>query len=80
MPYSHLPEEEQARQRRIDYNATFGSEHGHRVLQDLITDVCHLYQTSIGKDIHEMAIREGERNVGLQIMEQLNHELRSRIL
>lgn len=80
MPYSHLPIEEQPKQRTIDYNLTFGSEHGFRVLQDLIGDVCHLYKSSIGKDVHEMAVMEGERNVGLQIMEQLNHELRSKVL
>lgn len=80
MPYSHLPVEEQGKQRMIDYNLTFGSEHGFRVLQDLIGDVCHLYQTSFGKDIHEIAFREGERNIGLQIMGQLNDELRSKVL
>lgn len=80
MPYSHLPMEEQEKQRRIDYNAAFGSDHGHRVLQDLVTNVCHLYQTSFGKDIHESVFREGERNVALVIMALLNDELRSRVL
>jgi hypothetical protein len=82
MPYSHLPEEDQDRQRRIDFNATFGSETGFRVLQDLVLNACHLYRPSVEvNDNHaEVFFREGERRIGLYIMEKLGEELRSKIL
>lgn len=54
-----------------DYRATFGSDHGKRVLADLFQR-CHVYQpsfTSSARGFPELtAFREGERNVALQIM------------
>ncbi len=82
MPYSHLPEEEQDRQRKIDFNATFGGETGFRVLQDLVLNACHMFRPSVEVDDKntEVFFREGERRIGLYIMEKLNEDLRSKIL
>jgi len=83
MPYSNLSEDEQKRQRRIDYDLTFSTDHGFRVLQDLVLIACHLYQPSVNEDDQHPTLayfREGERLIGLHIMQQLGHELRSKLL
>ncbi|OPY93226.1 MAG: hypothetical protein A4E73_00333 [Syntrophaceae bacterium PtaU1.Bin231] len=77
MPYSHLPDEEQDKQRRIDFNIAFGSETGFRVLQDLVLDACHVYQASRAPEVE---FKEGERNIGLYILGLLNRELRAKLL
>ena len=80
MPYSNLDDvEEIERQRRIDYSLAFSTEHGMRVLQDLLTNVCHLYKSSVAGP-YGLEFHEGERNVGIFIIGRLNSELRSKIL
>lgn len=77
MPYRGLSEEDKEKQKVIDFNLTFSTEHGFRVLQELIHDACHMYVPSRGAEPEFM---EGERNIGLYIMSYLNPELRSQIL
>ena len=47
-----------------------GSEHGKEVLDDLLAK-CHVFHTSMTGNSWTY-FREGERNVGLYIMDQLN--------
>jgi hypothetical protein len=59
-------------QLRIDYKATFGSEHGKRVLWDILAN-CHVYRSSFVPGKTDTTIfREGERNAGLRIMSMMN--------
>ncbi len=56
---------------RIDYRLTFGSDHGRRVLADLV-EQCHLFHPSyIPEDVGGTQYREGERNVMLYILSRL---------
>lgn len=57
--------------RIIDYKNTFGSEHGRRVLLDLMK-AHFMMGTSFSKEPLEMALNEGERNVILRILSYLN--------
>lgn len=63
------------RQLAIDYRHTFNTEPGRRVLWDLLTR-CHIFQSSFkpGAPSEVTAFREGERNVGLQIMAMMQIE------
>jgi hypothetical protein len=53
----------------MDYAATFGTPNGRRVLWDLLSK-CHVFQPSFkpGQSPEMTAFREGERNIGLQVM------------
>lgn len=55
------------RQRRADYQATFASDAGGRVLRDLIR-FCHMDQPSFAADPCITAFNEGERRVFLRIL------------
>lgn len=59
----------------MDYQATFGTETGRRVLWDLLAR-CHVFQSSYRpkSQADETIFREGERNVGLQIMAMMQIE------
>lgn len=61
------------RQAAMDCQATFNTETGRRVLWNLLT-LCHVFQPSYrpGAPAEATAFREGERNVGLQIMAMMN--------
>jgi len=59
------------RSRAIDYQRTFGSDYGKRVLRDLMVE-CHVLGSSFSKDPSLMAFKEGEKNVALRIMKILN--------
>lgn len=61
-----------AKNRRIDYGIVFGSEHGKRVLADLMRQ-CHVLEPTFTQDARETAFREGERNVALKILTALNY-------
>ena len=62
------------KQRIIDYRVTFGSEHGRRVLSDLVRE-CHALEPShVRGEPHETAFREGERNVLLKIITALSYK------
>ena len=60
------------KQLKIDYGITFNSEHGKAVLRDLL-EACHVFHTSyIPGNSLDTSFREGERNVGLRILDMLN--------
>ena len=62
---------EQAKQLKIAYGVTFDSESGKQVLRDLL-EFCHIFQSSyIPEKGMDTAFREGERNVGLRVLDQL---------
>jgi len=54
--------------RIIDYQNTFGSDHGQRVLNDLMNTHSIISTVFVKGDPLEMALREGERNVILRII------------
>ncbi len=54
----------------IDYVKTFQSDHGKRVLYDLI-DAHGIMATNFHENAHVMAAREGERSVVLRILQIL---------
>lgn len=51
----------------ISYQAVFSSAEGEKVLFDLMR-THHIIGTTFSKDPHEMALKEGERNVVLRIL------------
>ena len=67
-----LSNEDKQKELKIAYGMTFNSEHGKQVLRDLL-DNCHVFHTSyIPGNSLDSAFREGERNVGLRILDMLN--------
>ncbi len=52
-----------------DYDRVLDTEHGRRVLFDIL-DRCKLYSTNFNRDPVEMALHEGARNVGLEILNE----------
>lgn len=68
----HEDPAEREKQLRMDFGLTFGSEHGKRVLC-WILEQGHVFHTSyLPQHGPEAAIfREGERNIGLMILEKL---------
>lgn len=59
----------------LDYKATFGTEQGKRVLDDLM-GFCHMLHTSyIPERPIETAYREGERNVLLRILSMMETDM-----
>jgi len=58
-------------QRVLDYRATFGSEHGARVLADLVSKG-HVLESTLVPEPHIFAFREGERNMILEILRMLS--------
>lgn len=60
--------------RHVDFKATFGTEQGRRVLA-LILARCHLWgSTFYHGDTHDTAFAEGEREVGLWLMDMVANE------
>jgi len=57
-------------QERADWRLITDGADGRRVLR-WILDQCHLHTPSFALDSHVMALREGERNVGLMVMAQV---------
>jgi hypothetical protein len=53
--------------RVMDYKRTFNSEQGKRVLYDLFS-AHYMLGSSFSKDPHEIAFREGQRQVLLRIL------------
>lgn len=73
-------EAEEAKQRRINFNLTFGTREGLAVLKD-ISALCHPLAISyVPSNQFETAFREGERNVFLYILSQLSDEMKSQIM
>lgn len=69
-------------ERTLSYQQTFNTEHGRRVVYDLMK-VCHMLSPSyVQGDAYQSAFREGERNVCLRILTALKispEELRERM-
>ena len=61
-----------AEQRKVDYNVVFGSEHGKRVLEDIMT-YCHVLEPLSTKDPNEILIREGRRDVANMILSAMKY-------
>lgn len=57
-----------------DYKRTFSSEHGKRVLYDLMNDHYAIRSTYERGDALELAYREGQRQVVLRILTILKFE------
>ena len=67
-----LSPNEKAKQLHIAYGVTFDTESGKQVLRDLL-EFCHVFQSSYMPEAPmDTAFREGERNVGLRLLDQLN--------
>lgn len=63
-----------------DYAFTFGSEAGKRVLAHIIGN-CHLGVAShVPGDSHETAFRDGERNIALSIIHNLERTTAGRLI
>jgi hypothetical protein len=56
--------------RALNYQAVFKTSDGQKVLWDLMKNH-HMISPTFSKDTHEMALKEGERNVVLRIMQIL---------
>ena len=56
-----------SKQRQMDYNQTFNSEHGDRVLKDLITRN-YLVQPTDPRDANVCLYQAGKRDVILEIL------------
>jgi len=58
--------------RRTNFRLTFGSPAGRQVLADLMEFCCTSRTTALNDSSHEMAIREGRRQVWLRIERAMN--------
>lgn len=56
--------------RALNYQAIFSTPEGQKVLWDLMS-THHIIGSTFSKDTHEMALKEGERNVVLRILQIL---------
>ena len=56
--------------RALSYQALFSSDDGQKVLWDLMHNH-HMIGSTFSKDPYEMALKEGERNVVLRILQIL---------
>ena len=59
-----------------DFKKLFNSDEGKRALREILS-WCHLLKPSIigsPVDSHLMAMREGERNIGLRLLATINNE------
>lgn len=59
--------ERTASQRKQDFNATFNSDHGKRVLAELLT-FCHTFEPLMDNDPNKSLVREGRRDVATYIL------------
>jgi len=60
----------------VDYQSTFGSPHGQRVLRHLMR-MHGIMQTSyVEKDIYATIFNEGSRNVVVQILKKMQIDIR----
>ncbi len=65
-----------AKQLKADYQMTFGTEHGQRVLDDILK-YSHVLEPMIGSiETNALIIKQGRRDVGLTILERLNYDER----
>lgn len=61
-------------QRLLDYRMTFGTDHGRRVLADILRRARVVQSSYAGADTHATAFAEGRRRVGLEIIETVNRD------
>lgn len=61
-------------QRLLDYRQTFGTDHGKRVLADILRRARVVQSSYAGADTHATAFAEGRRRVGLEIIETINRD------
>ena len=59
-----------------DYQATFGSPQGKRVLRHLIKSHGFLHSSFVEKDPYSMAFNEGGRNAIIQIINKLKLDIK----
>jgi len=74
-----LSDQEKKRVRRVrDYQSIFKTKEGERVLQDLISRY-HILGPVMGENSLEMAFKEGQRNVVLEVLSLINIDERKLI-
>jgi hypothetical protein len=62
--------------RALYYQTVFNTPEGQKVLWDMMSNH-HMIGSTFSKDTHEMALKEGERNVVLRIMQILKIDVAS---
>lgn len=62
--------------RALSYQAIFNTPEGQKVLWDMMSNH-HMIGSTFSKDTHEMALKEGERNVVLRILQILKIDVTS---
>lgn len=62
--------------RALSYQAIFSTADGQKVLWDLMSNH-HVIGSTFSKDTHEMALKEGERNVVLRILQILKIDVQA---
>ena len=67
-----MPVSSSVKQIKTDYEFTFKTAEGQRVLNDIIK-AAHVLEPTFTSDPYETAFREGERNMGLRILTILNY-------
>jgi hypothetical protein len=60
------------RRRKVNFQLAFGSPAGRQVLADLREFCCASSTTAVTENPHDMAIREGRRQVWLRIERAIN--------
>lgn len=58
-----------------DFQRTFTTEHGRRVLRTIVRD-CGVFHTSFSPDPYSTAFNEGARDVAIGIMKKLKTDLK----
>jgi hypothetical protein len=61
-----------ANQRKIDYNLTFNSDHGRKVLNEIMA-YCHVLEPLPTTDPNQILIREGRRDVANMILSAMKY-------
>ena len=67
-----MADKSKAKQLKIDYQQTFDTDNGKRVLDDIMA-YCHVLEPLSGSvDTNSIIIREARRDVALTILQKLN--------
>lgn len=65
-----------SKQLKIDYDRTFNTDHGKRVLEDIMS-YCHVLEPVVGDiETNTLLIKQGRRDAALTILEKLNYNER----
>lgn len=73
-------EEDEEKQRRINYGLTFSTAEGFEVLRDLMEISKFLQATYAPGDQYASAFNEGMRNLFLYVLAHLSSELKSKLI